>query len=182
MEFIATKLSGVVLIKPVVRGDDRGFFLESYKKSLFDANGINDDFIQDNHSKSSYGVLRGLHYQLAPKAQSKLVRCVSGSIFDVAVDIRKDSATYGQWVGYELSEENKSMLYIPRGFAHGFLTLSPTAELLYKTNNEYSAIHDRGIKYDDPGIGINWPSLTTEFIFSDKDQKQPLLKDAENNF
>jgi dTDP-4-dehydrorhamnose 3,5-epimerase len=175
MEFIHTALSGVILIKPRVFLDERGFFLESYKKSEFLSNGIKEDFVQDNHSRSSYGVLRGLHYQLDPYGQGKLVRCSYGSVFDVAVDIRKDSPTFGKWVGYELSAENKAMLYIPVGFAHGFLTLSQDAELLYKTTNEYSAMHDRGIKYNDPNIGITWPKLDIDFILSNKDQNQPLL-------
>jgi dTDP-4-dehydrorhamnose 3,5-epimerase (EC 5.1.3.13) len=127
-EFIKTDIKEVILIKPKVFEDERGFFLESYKKSEFEENGITDVFIQDNHSKSVKGVLRGLHYQKEPAAQGKLVRCIKGKIFDVAVDIRKNSPTYGRWVGYELSEENKLMLFIPKGFAHGFLTLSEEAE------------------------------------------------------
>lgn len=182
MEFIQSKIPEVILIKPKVHGDSRGFFLESYKKSLFVANGIDVDFIQDNHSKSSQGVLRGLHYQLAPVAQAKLLRCVSGRIFDVAVDIRKGSPTYGQWVGFELSEDNKHMLYIPAGFAHGFLTLSPVAELLYKTTNEYSPIHDRGLLFSDSAIGIEWPDCGVPLLLSDKDKVQPLLKNIETNF
>lgn len=182
MEFVKTAISGVILIKPCINGDDRGFFLESYKKSLFYANGIDVEFVQDNHSKSAYGVLRGLHYQLNPKAQGKLVRCVFGSIFDVAVDIRRGSPTFGKWVGYELSASNKQMLYIPAGFAHGFLTLADGAELLYKTTDEYSLSHDRGIAYDDPTIGISWPKIDGEFILSNKDQNQPTLQDAEINF
>lgn len=182
MEFIQTAIKDLVLIKPTINGDERGFFLESYKKSVFIANGIKDDFVQDNHSKSSCGVLRGLHYQLSPKAQGKLLRCVSGAIFDVAVDIRRNSPTFGKWAGFELSEENKQMLYVPAGFAHGFLTLTKVAELLYKTTNEYSAEHDRGVAYNDPAIGIQWPKLDTEFLLSVKDQAQPLLKEAEMNF
>lgn len=182
MEFIRTKLPEVILVCPDVHGDNRGFFMESYKKSAFIDNGITDDFIQDNHSKSVCGVLRGLHYQLNPKAQAKLVRCSFGSIFDVAVDIRRGSPNYGKWVGYILSEENKQMLYIPAGFAHGFLTISPEAELLYKTSNEYSPHHDRGVLFNDPAIGIKWPEINNDLILSDKDKKQPLLKDIETNF
>lgn len=182
MEFIKTNLPDVILIKPTLIADERGFFLESYKKSVFFNNGICEEFIQDNHSKSSRGVLRGLHYQLNPKAQAKLVRCVNGAIFDVAVDIRKNSPTFGKWVGYELTADNKQMLYIPGGFAHGFITLSDFAELLYKTTNEYSAIHDRGIKFDDPDIGIDWPKLDIQYILSAKDLNQPLLQDADINF
>lgn len=183
MEFIKTAISDVILIKPNVFGDERGFFMETYKKSLFEKNGISDDFIQDNHSKSVKGVLRGLHYQLNPSAQAKLVRCIAGHIFDVAVDIRQDSLTFGKWVGYELSDENKCMLYIPQGFAHGFLTLSDSAELLYKTNSEYDAKCDRGILYSDPELNIDWPILSDmELILSEKDKNQPVLKNIDNNF
>lgn len=181
MEFINTAISGVVLIKPKVFGDDRGFFMESYRKSLFHEHGITEEFIQDNHSKSTKGVLRGLHYQLNPKAQGKLVRCVKGAVFDVAVDIRKGSPTFGKWVGYELSEENKQMLWIPVGFAHGFVTLEDNTEFLYKTTGEYAPDCDRGIKYDDPDIGIEWP-LLDNLLLSEKDKIQPLLQDAEINF
>lgn len=179
MNFIQTALEGVILIEPKVFADERGFFMESYKKSLFHTHGITEDFIQDNHSKSSKGVLRGLHYQLPPKAQGKLVRCVRGSVFDVAVDIRRNSATFGQWVGYELSAENKKMLWIPAGFAHGFLTLEDHTEFLYKTTNEYSPAHDRGIKFDDPQIGIEWPNLDVQWIVSEKDKNQKKLEDAD---
>lgn len=182
MEFIKTALAGVILIKPVVHGDERGFFIESYKKSKFIANGITTEFVQDNHSKSASGVLRGLHYQLNPKAQAKLVRCSHGAVFDVAVDIRRGSPTYGKWVGYELSANNKFMLYIPEGFAHGFLTLTDFAELLYKTNEEYSAEHDRGLAFDDHEIGIEWPQINAPLLLSEKDKKQPKLKDIETNF
>jgi dTDP-4-dehydrorhamnose 3,5-epimerase len=182
MEFITTKLSGVVLIKPDIHGDERGFFIESYKKSVFMSNGIRDEFVQDNHSRSSYGVLRGLHYQLLPRAQSKLVRCVKGRVFDVAVDIRVGSPTFGEWFGCELSEENKQMLYIPSGFAHGFLTLSEVAELLYKTSDEYSVAHDRGVLYNDPQIGIIWPDVSVDLTLSEKDKNQPLLENIETNF
>lgn len=181
MQFIKSAIPEVILVIPKILGDERGFFFESYKRSLFIANGIAEEFIQDNHSESSFGVLRGLHYQLNPFAQGKLVRCCRGSIFDVAVDIRQNSPTFGKWVGYELSQDNKQMLYIPTGFAHGFVTLSDKAELLYKTTNEYSAKDDRGILWSDPEIGINWQGVTTP-ILSIKDQNQPLLKDAETNF
>lgn len=182
MKFTRASIPEVILIKPKVNGDDRGFFLESYKKSEFVANGIIDEFIQDNQSKSILGVLRGLHYQLQPKAQAKLIKCIKGKIFDVAVDIRKNSPTYGKWVGYELSEENKLMLYIPVGFAHGFLTLSPECELIYKTTNEYSKEDDRGILFNDPEVDIIWPKIDFNYILSEKDKNQPLLKDADNNF
>ena len=182
MEFIKTALPEVILIKPKVIGDDRGFFMENYKKSLFYANGIDVEFVQDNHSCSSHGVLRGLHYQMNPKAQGKLIRCIRGNIFDVAVDIRRDSTNFGRWVGIELSSYNKQMLYIPSGFAHGFLTLSETAELAYKTTAEYSTTHDRGILYNDPVIGIDWPKIDEDYILSAKDVRQPLLVNAELNF
>lgn len=181
MEFISTAIPEVILIKPKVFGDERGFFLESYKKSLFHVNGITEEFIQDNHSKSSKGVLRGLHYQLDPKAQGKLVRCVAGAVFDVAVDIRRGSPTFGKWVGFELSAENKHMLWIPAGFAHGFVTLEDNTEFLYKTTGEYAPECDRGIRYDDPEIGITWP-IIDGLLLSDKDLKQPLLQNADINF
>ena len=181
MEFIKTFIPEVILVKPKVFGDERGFFMESYRKWLFQANGTVPEFIQDNHSKSAKGVLRGLHYPLDPKAQGKLVRCVSGAAFDVAVDIRSGSPTFGKWFGCELSAENKYMLWIPAGFAHGFVTLADDTEFLYKTTGEYAPECDRGIKYDDPAIGIKWPQLG-ELLLSDKDKKQPLLKDAEINF
>lgn len=180
-EFIKQEIEDVILIKPKVFDDERGFFLESYKHSEFCKNGISDVFVQDNHSKSSKGVLRGLHYQLNPMAQGKLLRCVEGRIFDVAVDIRVGSPTFGKWVGVELSEENKQMLYIPAGFAHGFVTLSETAQLLYKATNEYSYENDRGIKWNDPDINVDW-GVDFEPLISDKDAKQPLLKNAEINF
>lgn len=179
-EFRQLSLSGVILITPRVFEDARGFFVETYKQSEFAANGISDNFIQDNHSKSSKNVLRGLHYQKDPKAQGKLVRCVSGEIFDVAVDIRKGSQTFGRWVGEVLSAENKKMLYVPPGFAHGFLVLSDTAEIIYKTTQEYSPENDRGIRWDDPDIAINWG--VSQPLVSEKDAKQPLLTDADINF
>ena len=179
-EFRKTELEDVMLVIPKVFEDDRGFFLEGYKKSDFINAGITDDFNQDNHSKSSFGVLRGLHYQTKPKMQAKLVRCIRGKIFDVAVDIRKNSKTFGKWLGVILSEENKNMLYIPEGFAHGFLTLSDTAELLYKASGEYSAQNDRGILWSDPDIGIDWEKYIKNFKpqLSQKDRVQPYLKDV----
>ena len=177
-EFKKLSIPDVILVEPKVFDDERGFFLEGYKKSEFFANGIDVEFNQDNHSKSTKGVLRGLHYQLAPKAQAKLVRCIQGEIFDVAVDIRKNSPTFGKWVGEKLSAENKKMLFIPEGFAHGFVVLSETAELLYKASNEYSKEHDRGIFWNDSDIAIDW-GIDFEPILSDKDKHQPLLKDIE---
>lgn len=179
MNIIKTAIPDVLIIEPKVFGDARGFFYESFSQKLFDeAVGRNVKFVQDNHSKSSKGVLRGLHYQLAPFAQGKLVRCVAGEVFDVAVDIRKDSATFGQWVGVVLSAENKRQLWIPEGFAHGFVTLSETAEFLYKTTNYYSPEHDRGVIWNDPTINIKWPEIG-EFLLSEKDQKQKSLLEAE---
>lgn len=180
-EFIRTEIPEVIIVKPKVFGDERGFFMETYKKSDFMKAGIDTDFVQDNHSKSVKGVLRGLHYQLEPKAQGKLVRCIKGKVFDVAVDIRKGSPTFGKWIGVELSEENKLMLWIPKGFAHGFLTLSEEAEIVYKVSGgEYSPEHDRSIRWNDPDIGIEWP-LEREPILSEKDKIAPFLKDAEVN-
>jgi len=181
-EFIKAEIPEVLIVKPKVFSDDRGFFLEFYKESDFKSAGIDERFVQDNHSKSVKGVLRGLHYQLNPKAQGKLVRCIKGKIFDVAVDIRKGSPTFGKYIAVELSEENKLMLWIPRGFAHGFLTLSEEAEIIYKvSSSEYSPEYDRSIRWNDPDINIDWP-ISGEPILSEKDQKAPLLKNAEINF
>ena len=175
-EFEKLKIKDVVLVKPKVFADNRGFFLESYKKSDFINAGIDVDFNQDNHSKSTKGVLRGLHYQLPPHCQAKLVRCVKGKIFDVAVDIRQGSETFGQWVGEILSEENKHMLYIPVGFAHGFVVLSDEAELIYKASDEFSPECDRGIRWDDPTINVQW-GVDFEPIISEKDNNQPFFED-----
>ncbi|NOV00267.1 dTDP-4-dehydrorhamnose 3,5-epimerase [Paenibacillus planticolens] len=181
MKVISTKLEGLYLIEPDVHGDNRGFFMESYSSKKFAEHGIDFPFIQDNHSLSvETGVLRGLHYQLNPKAQTKLVRVASGAIYDVAVDIRKDSPTFGQWVGVILSEANKRQLLVPQGFAHGFCTIVPNTQVLYKVDEYYSPEHDRGILWNDPALAIDWP--TSKPILSDKDQKHPLLKDAEINF
>ena len=180
--FVETNIADVVLIKPKIFKDSRGFFMETYKKSIFEEAGIDTDFVQDNHSKSVKGVLRGLHYQKEPFAQGKLVRCIKGKIFDVAVDIRKESPTFGKWIGYELSEENRFMLWIPKGFAHGFLALCEETEIIYKVSGaEYSPSHDTGIRWDDPDININWPR-TDAILLSEKDQKLPYLKDADINF
>ena len=181
--FEKTELDGLILITPKIFVDDRGFFLESYKKSDFFEIGIREEFIQDNHSRSVKGVLRGLHFQKEPYAQGKLVRCVYGEIFDVAVDIRKDSHTFGRWYGTILSSENKKMLWIPKGFAHGFLTLSEAAETIYKVSgSEYRPTHDSGILWSDPFIGIKWPFVKygiEDPILSPKDENLPLLKDIE---
>ena len=176
-EFIRTEIPEVVIVKPKVFEDERGFFLETYKKSEFKKAGIDTDFVQDNHSKSVKNVLRGLHFQKTPKEQGKLVRCIKGRIFDVAVDLRRNSPTFGKWVSIELSETNKLMLWIPKGFAHGFLTLSDVAEIIYKVSGaEYSPEHDTAIRWNDPEIDIKWP-ITDEPILSDKDRNAPLLKE-----
>ena len=158
MKVTPTKIPGLLIIEPKVFGDERGFFFESYNEKAFnEATGVSPRFVQDNHSKSVKGVLRGLHYQLPPRAQGKLVRVVQGKVFDVAVDIRKDSPTYGQWVGEILSADNKKQLWIPPGFAHGFLTLSDTAEFLYKTTDYWSQEHERAIIWNDATVNIDWP-------------------------
>ncbi|WLI77676.1 dTDP-4-dehydrorhamnose 3,5-epimerase [Kosakonia sp. H02] len=175
MNVIKTEIPDVLIFEPKVFGDDRGFFFESFSQKVFEeAVGRKVEFVQDNHSKSAKGVLRGLHYQLEPYAQGKLVRCVVGEVFDVAVDIRKDSPTFAKWVGVNLSAENKRQLWIPEGFAHGFLVLSETAEFVYKTTNYYHPESDRGIIWNDPTFNIQWP-LEFEPVLSDKDNKQALF-------
>ena len=176
-EFEKLELAGAVLIKPRVFPDARGFFVEGYKKSDFAAAGIAAEFVQDNHSKSDKGVLRGLHYQRGAAAQGKLVRCINGAILDVGVDIRRGSATFGKWIAHELSSINAHMLYLPPGFAHGFLVLSETAEILYKCTAEYSPEDDAGIRWDDPALGVEWG--ITDPILSAKDEGLPPLKDAQ---
>ncbi len=181
MKATSLKLQGALLLDPVVHGDHRGFFMESYNEKLMHDLGITHEFIQDNQSLSAEpGVLRGLHYQLNPKAQTKLIRVISGAIYDVIVDIRKDSPTFGQWQGFILSEYNKRQLLVPQGFAHGFCTLVPATQVLYKVDEYYSPEHDRGILWNDPALGIDWP--VDQPILSDKDTRQPLLKDADLNF
>jgi len=178
--FQRLEIPEVVLIEPKVFQDGRGFFMETYKFSDFAAFGIAERFVQDNHSRSKKSVIRGLHYQNPPKAQGKLVRAVVGEIFDVAVDIRRGSPTYGKWVGEKLSSENKRMLYIPPGFAHGFCVLSAEAEVVYKVTEEYAPEHEAGIIWNDPDIGISWPIANP--IISEKDAALPCLKEAENRF
>lgn len=178
MNFIKTDIPDVIIFEPKVFGDERGFFLESFNQKIFEeATGLKREFVQDNHSKSSKGVLRGLHYQLPPMAQGKLVRVVQGEVFDVAVDIRKSSPTFGQWIGVLLSAENKRQLWIPEGFAHGFLTLSETAEFLYKTTNYYSPKDEGAIVWDDSDLGISWPEVA-EVLVSGKDQIAPAFNNA----
>lgn len=175
MKVIDTPISGLVILEPKVFGDDRGFFFESFSRKAFcAAAGIDVDFVQDNHSRSGKNVLRGLHYQLAPKAQGKLVRVVLGAVFDVAVDIRKDSPTFGHWIGETLSAENKKQMWIPPGFAHGFLTLTESAEFLYKTTDYYSPEHERCIAWNDAEIGVEWPLSGTPLLSSKDVQGVPL--------
>ncbi|PKL18908.1 MAG: dTDP-4-dehydrorhamnose 3,5-epimerase [Spirochaetae bacterium HGW-Spirochaetae-5] len=170
-------IPGLVLVTPKAFSDSRGFFLETYKKSDFKNSGIDTEFMQDNHSLSSKGVLRGLHYQKEPYSQAKLVRVIKGSVYDVAVDIRKSSPTFKQWIAVELSDENNNMLYIPEGFAHGFTALADDVHLVYKCSSEYSHQYDAGIRWDDPEINIQWPFKNPSI--SDKDLVLPYLKDAE---
>ncbi|MGZ0874778.1 dTDP-4-dehydrorhamnose 3,5-epimerase [Priestia megaterium] len=182
MKISNTTLEGVVVIEPKVFGDHRGWFMETYNEKELLNYGVDVKFIQDNQSFSATkGTLRGLHYQLNPKSQTKLVRCTKGAIYDVAVDIRVGSPTFGKWFGIELTDENKKQLLVPKGFAHGFLTLSEDVEVQYKVDELYSPEHDRGIIWNDPSIGIEWPMSITP-VLSTKDEKAPLLKEAENNF
>lgn len=181
MKITQTKLDGVLIIETDVFGDHRGFFTESYNRSRFHEAGITHDFIQDNHSYSAEaGTLRGLHYQLSPKAQTKLVRVIVGAIYDVVVDIREGSPTFGEWVGVIISESNKRQILVPKGFAHGFCTITPHTQVLYKVDELYSKEHDRGILWSDPEIGIDWPM--SNVILSEKDKVHPTLKNAEINF
>ncbi|MCM3786617.1 dTDP-4-dehydrorhamnose 3,5-epimerase [Neobacillus mesonae] len=178
MHITPLHLEGALLIEPKVYGDHRGFFMESYNKEVFERKGIHHTFIQDNHSLSAEaGVLRGLHYQLPPRAQTKLVRVIAGAIYDVIVDIRKNSPTFGQWAGFILSEDNKRQLLVPKGFAHGFCTLVPHTQVIYKVDEYYSPEHDRGILWNDSTLNIDWP--VSQPVLSDKDEKHPLLVDAE---
>ena len=180
MKFTRTKIEDVVIIEPKVHGDERGYFVETFRQDLLEEFlGFSLNFCQDNESKSSKGVLRGLHYQLHPDAQTKLVRVIKGKVLDVAVDIREGSPTFGEYVAVELSEENKKQLFVPRGFAHGFVVLEDDTIFAYKVDNYYSPKNDRGIAFDDPSIGIDWGLPKEELKLSEKDKKQPLLKDAE---
>ena len=181
MDIIRTKLDGVVVLIPKVFGDHRGFFMESWSRRTMEAAGLHYDFVQDNHSLSTVkGTLRGIHFQRGDKAQAKLVRCVRGAVLDVAVDLRYDSPTYKQWVAVELSEENKKQLLIPRGFGHGFVTLTDHVEFLYKADNYYAPEADGGIRWNDPDIAVDWG--VEHPILSEKDTKHPFLKDIEPVF
>jgi dTDP-4-dehydrorhamnose 3,5-epimerase len=173
-------IPGLVLVEAKAFHDSRGFFMETYKHSEFEANGILEDFVQDNYSHSLRGALRGLHYQKHPKAQAKLVTVIRGEIFDVAVDIRKGSPAYGKWTGVNLSDNNRRMLYVPAGFAHGFYVTSEEADVVYKVTAEYAPEVDRGIRWDDPDVGIQWPA--SKPLLSPKDAQLPFLRDADNQF
>lgn len=179
MKVTPTALPEVLALEPNVFGDERGFFMESYNRRLFnEAVGYDVEFVQDNHSRSTRGVLRGLHFQLPPQAQGKLVRVAAGAVFDVAVDVRRDSPRFGRWVGLELSEANKRQLWIPPGFAHGFLVLSDQADFLYKTTDYYAPALERTIRWDDPDLGIAWPDAGSPARLSERDAAGPALKNV----
>ncbi len=181
LQFNPTKIPDVVVVEPQVFGDQRGWFAETFKRSAFEAAGIRADFRQDNHSHSTgRGVLRGLHFQIEPMAQGKLVRCLAGEIIDVAVDIRKGSPTYGEWVGEILSAANHRMLWVPPGFAHGFQTLSEVTDVAYKVTNEYSSAHEGAIRWNDPALAIAWPIANP--VMNARDAEAPTLGAAQNPF
>ncbi|MGC4102032.1 dTDP-4-dehydrorhamnose 3,5-epimerase [Ferruginibacter sp.] len=182
MPFLKTDFPGLMVFEPRVFEDSRGYFFESYNQSVFNSEGINIQFVQDNQALSSFGVIRGLHYQLAPHAQTKLVRVLSGSILDVVVDIRKGSPSYGKVFSVELSAANKKQLFIPKGFAHGYSVLSETAEVFYKCDTFYHKESEGGIMYNDPALAINWQVPADKAIISEKDLKHPALKDHSSNF
>lgn len=182
MTFTACDLPGLIICEPTVFGDSRGLFFEAYNENAFKANGITNAFLQDNQSRSSQGVIRGLHYQLNPHAQAKLVRVLEGVILDVAVDIRKGSPTYGKHFSIELSAENKKQLFIPAGFAHGFSVLSESATVLYKCDHLYNKQSEGGIRFDDPELGIDWKVNTQQAVVSDKDIALPTFKESVTNF
>lgn len=182
MKIIETGFKGLMVIKPTIHSDSRGYFFESFNKVAFHNAGISFSPVQDNESKSSEGVIRGLHYQLSPYDQAKLIRVIEGRIFDVALDIRKESLTFGKWFGIELDFETKDQVLIPRGFAHGFSVLSDIAIIQYKCDNVYNHLYERGIFLNDPVLDINWKTGSTVPVISEKDLKHPCLKDAEYNF
>ena len=183
MQVIETAIPDVKVLVPKKFGDNRGFFSEIYSRKAFEAAGIRSDFVQDNHSLSAEaGVVRGLHFQLSPMGQDKLVRVVRGAILDVAVDIRRSSPTFGKHVAEVISAENWKQIFVPVGFAHGFRTLEPNTEVIYKVTNFYSPEHDRGIRWNDPGIGIDWGIAETQAVLSDRDRKHPLLAEAAQLF
>ena len=178
MKFRRLELPDVILIEPQIFGDSRGFFFEIYRDDLFKSHGIKEPFVQDNQSRSQKGVLRGMHYQIPPMAQAKLIRVIRGKIFDVAIDIRKDSPTFGKQVSVILDDVENNMLFVPAGFAHGFLTLEDNTEVLYKVSDFYSPEHERGILWSDPALKVSWPEIDSELILSEKDKKYPPLKNA----
>jgi len=182
MKFIPTEIEDCVIIEPTVFGDYRGYFFESYNQKQFEEHIGKVDFVQDNESRSSRGVLRGLHFQLPPYNQAKLVRCIEGEVLDIAVDLRKDSPTFKKYVAVKLSSQNKKQLFVPRGFAHGFVVLSETAIFSYKVDNWYAPEHDSGIIWNDPDIGVDWQIPASEVLLSDKDKALKALKDTVNPF
>jgi dTDP-4-dehydrorhamnose 3,5-epimerase len=175
MQRLPTRLSGLVLLAPRVHGDERGFFMETWRSDAWTAHGVPADFVQDNHSRSRRGTLRGIHFQTHP-GQGKLVRCARGAVWDVVVDLRRDSPTFGEWEGFELDDAGGHQLWIPVGFGHGFCVLSETADFVYKCTNYYDAATESGIRFDDPGVGIEWPQL--ELVFSQRDRDAPLLSEV----
>jgi dTDP-4-dehydrorhamnose 3,5-epimerase len=182
MKIIETGLKGLIVLKPNIYADNRGYFFESYNQGVFRNAGISFSPVQDNESKSSKGVIRGLHYQLEPFDQAKLIRVIEGKIFDLALDLRKESLTFGKWFGVELDSETKEQVFIPRGFAHGFSVLSDTAVIQYKCDNLYNPQYERGISVNDPELDINWKTGSLAPVISEKDLKHPLFKNAEINF
>jgi len=182
LKFLSTEIPDVVLIEPAIFRDARGLFLERYREEEFQKNALPTQFVQDNISRSLKGTVRGLHYQVEPHAQAKVVHVTQGEVFDVAVDLREGSPYFGKWVGRQLSEENRLALFIPAGFAHGFFVMSEHAEVQYKCSQYYVKESDRAIRWDDPAIGINWPGQPKQELISEKDQKAPLLKNADLNF
>ena len=182
MKIIKTPIEGLLVFEPRVFSDNRGYFFETFRSEYFEELGLQNTFVQDNESKSSRGVVRGLHYQIEPYGQAKLVRVISGTVYDVAVDLRKESSTFGKWFGVELSEENKKQLYIPRGFAHGFSVLSETAIFSYKCDGYYQQNAERGILYNDPVLNIDWKLADNEIVVSEKDLQSNSFREAEINF
>ena len=176
MKRLETKIDGVALIEPNVIGDERGFFVETFRRSMFEELGIRGEFVQDNQSRSKYGIARGMHFQIN-RGAAKLVRCGRGAIYDVVVDLRKGSPTYGEWEGFELTDENAHIVYVPAGFGHGFCTLSDFADVMYKQDAYYLGETERGIKFDDPDVGIDWPIPTSELQVSERDANAPLLSE-----
>jgi dTDP-4-dehydrorhamnose 3,5-epimerase len=182
MKIIETGFNGLVIIRPTIHSDSRGYFFESFNQVILKNAGITFHSVQDNESKSSRGVIRGLHYQLSPFSQAKLIRVIEGKIFDVALDIRRESRTFGKWFGIELDSESKEQFLIPKGFAHGFSVLSDVAVIQYKCDNAYNPQYERGISLNDPELDINWKLGSANPLISEKDLKNPLMKDAEYNF